>query len=269
MIIDNYFNNTKYTTWYQSITQNAKSQYRKRTNKNSVDYIYYENHHIIPRSIDITLIDHPDNSVLLTAREHFICHYLLIKMTKGQNKYKMLNAFKMMCGTKKEVRYTNSRLYETVRKELKLSSEHKRKIGEASKNRKHSEETKLKMSLAQKGKPKTEEHKQNLRGKERSLEVREAMSLARKGKPSHKKGVPGKKPSIEARKKMSESHTGEKNHFYGKTHTDETREKMKEFRNKNPLPIITCEHCGKQNKKSMHIRWHGDNCKHLKSSNIV
>ena len=167
----------------------------------------------------------------------------------------------MMCGTKKELRYTNSRLYEYVRKDLRLSEEHKRKIGEAGKERKHTDETKLKMSLAQKGIPKTEEHKKNLRGKERSEEVRKAMSLARKGKPSPKKGLPGHKHSDEARKKMSESRTGDKNHFYGKTHTDETRAKMKEYRANNPLPNIICEHCGKSNQKSMHIRWHGDNCK--------
>lgn len=260
-ITDNIFIQNKYTRWYISIIDNAKSQQRKKVKKDLPDYVYYESHHVVPRSIKPELTHHPENVVLLTAREHFICHYLLLKMTEGQNKYKMLNAFKMMCGAKKELRYTNSRLYEHVRKELRLSEEHKRKISEAGKERKHSDETKLKMSLAQKGIPKTEEHKQNLRGKERSEEVRKAMSLARKGKPSSKKGKPGKKPTEEARKKMSESRTGDKNHFYGKTHTDETRTKMKEYRANNPLPNITCEHCGKSNQKSMHIRWHGNNCK--------
>ena len=122
---------------------------------------------------------------------------------RGPKQIQDVNAFKMMCGTKKELRYTNSRLYEYVRKDLRLSEEHKRKIGEAGKERRHTDETKLNMSLAQKGIPKTEEHKKNLRGKERSEEVRKAMSLARKGKPSPKKGLPGHKHSDEARKKMS------------------------------------------------------------------
>ena len=60
---------------------------------------YTEKHHIIPRSLGGS--DSVDNLVKLTAREHFLCHWLLVKMYK-ENKtsyYKMLKAFNMMCNS--------------------------------------------------------------------------------------------------------------------------------------------------------------------------
>lgn len=38
---------------------------------------YYEKHHIIPRSLNGK--DIKTNLVLLTAREHYLCHWLLVK----------------------------------------------------------------------------------------------------------------------------------------------------------------------------------------------
>jgi hypothetical protein len=75
------FINNKYTIWYYSIINNAK-------NRNTESYI--EKHHIIPRSMGGD--NSSDNIVVLTAREHFICHLLLTKMTVGENRYKMLSA---------------------------------------------------------------------------------------------------------------------------------------------------------------------------------
>ena len=48
---------------------------------------YVERHHIIPRSEGGP--DNNDNIVVLTAREHYICHLLLAKI---YNDYKMLSA---------------------------------------------------------------------------------------------------------------------------------------------------------------------------------
>ena len=64
----------KYTFWYNNIIQRAQSRVL------STD-TYTEKHHIIPRSLggdDLT-----SNLVRLTAREHFVCHLLLTKMTTG------------------------------------------------------------------------------------------------------------------------------------------------------------------------------------------
>jgi hypothetical protein len=77
---------------------------------------YTERHHIIPRSLGGS--DDADNLVDLTAREHFICHYLLAKMYKANtyNWHKMNHAFMMMkSSSKPQNRYINSRLYEALR----------------------------------------------------------------------------------------------------------------------------------------------------------
>jgi hypothetical protein len=75
---------------------------------------YSERHHIIPKSLGGS--DDESNLVDLTAREHFICHYLLMKMyPKNTNEwFKMTKAFMMMrtCSSNQQ-RYFNSRLYES------------------------------------------------------------------------------------------------------------------------------------------------------------
>jgi group I intron endonuclease len=81
---------------------------------------------------------------------------------------------------------------------------------------KHSEETRKKMSKSSKGKKKplfTAEHKKH-------------MSDSQKGK----------KPSLETRKKMSKSHKGLDNHQTGRKHTDESKKKIREARNKQIPP---------------------------------
>ena len=53
----------------------------------------------------------------------------------------------------------------------------------------------------------------------------EHFSLHRKGKPAHNKGVP---MSEEQRKKMDEFYKSGKNGFYGKKHSEQTKNKMSE-----------------------------------------
>ena len=77
---------------------------------------YFEVHHVIPKSFGGS--DHWSNLVRLTAREHFLCHYLLTKLVdrNSQDYYIMCHAFNMM-GTGLEIknRYMNSRLFESAR----------------------------------------------------------------------------------------------------------------------------------------------------------
>jgi len=95
------FVDNKYKKWYLSIIENAK--------KKKPDI--YEKHHIIPKSLGGS--NNEDNLVNLSLREHYICHLLLIKITKGDNQHKMLWALHRMCFSGK---YGNkSRLYETFR----------------------------------------------------------------------------------------------------------------------------------------------------------
>ena len=108
------FLNNKYLKWYNSIIDKAQKR-----NWNKVDF-YVEKHHIVPKSLGG--IDDKNNIVTLNAREHFICHLLLTKITSGQEKYKMISAYsKMFSSGKDNQRYKpNSRFFEMSKK---LSSE--------------------------------------------------------------------------------------------------------------------------------------------------
>jgi hypothetical protein len=76
------FLENKYTKWYNNIIENAKLKNRQ------VGTEYYENHHIIPKCMGGKRNRH--NEVLLTAKEHYICHLLLIEMVReSSHKTKM------------------------------------------------------------------------------------------------------------------------------------------------------------------------------------
>jgi len=83
---------------------------------------YTERHHIVPKSFGGT--DKKDNIVRLTAREHFICHYLLCKITvpKSIEWYSAIKAFNMMCSkSNTHQRYINSRLYQSMRQHMSIT----------------------------------------------------------------------------------------------------------------------------------------------------
>lgn len=104
-----------YKTIYYKIIENAK----KETENENRHVGYYEKHHIQPKSLGGT--NDKENLVKLTAREHFICHWLLVKMyDKGTiERNKMLCAlWKMRCISKNHKRYINSRAYEALRIEF-------------------------------------------------------------------------------------------------------------------------------------------------------
>lgn len=77
------FIQNKYTQIYYNIISNALS-------RASIDTAYTEQHHIIPKSLGGT--NEKSNLVALTAKEHYICHLLLPKMTSGLAKKKMIYA---------------------------------------------------------------------------------------------------------------------------------------------------------------------------------
>lgn len=94
------FQDNKYSTWYFSIINKAKSEFRTKLSRKNPDYVYYESHHIIPKSFGGT------EQVLLTAKEHFICHLLLTKMI---DHYKVKYALYMM--TRKSVEHSKQERY--------------------------------------------------------------------------------------------------------------------------------------------------------------
>ncbi|WPJ20564.1 putative homing endonuclease [Pseudomonas phage vB_PF_Y1-MI] len=137
-----------YRSIYDSIVCNAKI----RGTPNG----YYESHHILPRSLGGS--DAPENLVNVSAREHFILHYLLTKFTDGGHRRKMLHAFMLMAGSNEnQDRYMNSRLYESKKSEFAeaqrqrftgvlKTEQHKQNISKALTGRVTSDETKKKQS---------------------------------------------------------------------------------------------------------------------------
>ena len=87
-------------------------------------------------------------------------------------------------------------------------------------------------------------------------EVRAKLSAIKKGKKPNNYGK-----TVSYKKDRKWDRQGEKHHMYGKTHTDEARERIAEgIKAGWSRPIQTCPHCGKQGKVGM-TRWHFDNCK--------
>ena len=242
----------KYNQWYSNITERAK-------NRNLGGYT--ESHHIHPRSLGGS--DEPTNLVKLTAREHFICHWLLVKMTTGQDHHKMLNALRMMRAEKQgQQRYNTkitARVYESIKQEYaELQS-------------------------------KTFKGKGNgFYGKTHTLEAREKIrqkNLGNKLTPEQHaklvKNITGKKkpPFTEEHKtKMSVAKQGENNNMWGKTHSEETRakqsakatgRKQSEETIRKKIEATTgkkrekklCPHCKKEVAVNGYARWHGPACR--------
>jgi hypothetical protein len=101
---------------YESIIYRAKSQNRIKLRKSNPVYIYYENHHIIPRCLNGG--EEKENKVLLTAREHFICHKLLTYIYP--NNQKIVYAFFRITFSKRLGCKISSKDY-AYAKELKAS----------------------------------------------------------------------------------------------------------------------------------------------------
>jgi hypothetical protein len=137
-MLNNHFNLTflsnKYSKCYYNIVSNALQAVRKKLPKNNKNFVYYESHHIIPKSInpefkDLTVNDW--NKVLLTPKEHFICHLLLTKMLTGSDKNKMVYALWGMTNqaSKYQGKRFKSNMYATykVKMQESLSSDRKGK----------------------------------------------------------------------------------------------------------------------------------------------
>jgi len=117
---------------------------------------YKEIHHIIPKCIGG--LDIKENLVELTAREHFLCHRLLVEIHPEEEKLKY-SLWLMATGKRRwktsDPYNISSRTYECIKLEFsKLMKTKKSKLG-----RTHSEETKLKQSLSHLGKKDSKETK--------------------------------------------------------------------------------------------------------------
>lgn len=154
---------------YDNIIRKAKSEKRKRLNKNDSNYVYYEKHHILPRCLNGS--DDKSNLVLLTAREHFIYHKLLMHIYS--NNRDINYAFIRMAMDKKHNRKISSRDYEYA-KQLFIPW-NKDKINC------YSDETKLKWSIKRKGRPCTNKDAFCAKGKIFSKEHKNNLSISKLG----------------------------------------------------------------------------------------
>ena len=219
----------KYTRWYYNIIQRAQAREISG---------YTERHHIIPKSLGGS--NDKVNLVDLTAREHFVCHWLLTKMVSGHFRYKMWNAFSAMLYWHNHLQQRETvtpRKYEIIKDQISKaksakfagennpmygkthSAESRAKISKTHLGRKHTEETKLKCKMA----PKHTGPNYKLRGENNAMNI---------------PGVKEKRKEIFIEK-------------YGVSGP--------------PLVPYQREHCGKQGTGlGNYKRWHGDNCKSLK-----
>lgn len=87
-----------------------------RKNRIFEDIKYTEKHHIIPKCLGG--LDKKENLIRLTFREHFIAHWLLVKIYP--NDQKILSSFaKMLEVTKTKKRIVSSWMFDTVKRNLK------------------------------------------------------------------------------------------------------------------------------------------------------
>lgn len=103
--------------------------------------IYYENHHIIPKSMGGT--NDRENIIRLTAREHFIAHWLLWRIHKNRQ---MGFAFSKMCQyteDQQRLKILSSRQYAEIKEALSFSFSSIDHSGEHNSmwGKKHSEKT--------------------------------------------------------------------------------------------------------------------------------
>ena len=245
----------KYTIWYTAITDRART--RKLDG-------YTERHHVIPKSLNGT--DDKTNLVDLTAREHFICHWLLTKMYTGEAKSKMIYALN---GMKRNGKFTQryetlitSRVYESLKKEFSIVHSATMK-GRDPWNRgiPITEEQREKNRIAATGKKRSAEAiakavaKQL--GQKRSDETKLKMSLSAKGKP--------KGPMSEENKlKISQGTKGKSKPIGMGTRLSATvAAQLAAGTHYTQQPKQTCPHCGVQANKARYHGYHGLNCRSL------
>lgn len=207
----------KYTKWYFNII-----------NKTDRDIIgYCEIHHILPRSLGGS--DDPSNLIKLSAREHFICHWLLSKMTTGIDQAKMYHAlWGMRRIGKGQLRYSTpitARVYEVAKiQRSKILSEAMAGSG----NPMYGRSGWLAPCYGRTG------DKHPNFGKKMSPESSLKKSLASRGVPK----------SAESNKKRSIAHTGKK-HEYAMGDLNVMRRPEILAKCMGPRPKFKCHGCGR------------------------
>lgn len=200
---------------------------------------YTEKHHTFP----VSIFGKNKRTVVLTAREHYIAHALLEKICIKRYGLEHYRTYKMTCAhlsmknkRKPENGYINSYLYEKMK--IRYSQNHhyktpemKKKLSEMSKSRWTEEKKKEYSENNPSHRPEVKEKQRNALLKRWNEDGRrEEFS---KNNPSHSLEVKEKqkKSALERwdREGERERMIGKNNHFYGRTHTEETKEKIRNY----------------------------------------
>lgn len=191
------FIENKYSGWYRSICE------RSHKRDSHIDQIH--RHHVVPKCIwpkDLPGRDDPSNIVSLTAREHFVCHWLLTKMVSNETDLKKLNHALGRMNSNKSLSSRQYQRCQIAHRQAMMGVNHwcygkKQSLEHVEKRMKNRRSTK--------GRPLSEEHKRKLSA-----------------------ALTGRKLSKEHREKMSRNRTKEKHPMWGRRHTDETKRKISE-----------------------------------------
>lgn len=220
------FKENKYTKWYYAIINN-------RINNPHPKDIYTERHHIIPKSFGGS--NKKENLVRLSAREHFLVHWILPKMCESKDHtIKMNHALLRLMNASETIstHVWSKWQYETAKNNKRLALKEERKNGNCPRlGKKHTKETKEKMRNAKLGVKRNPELCAYLKTREVTEETRKKLS----------KALTGRVLSEESRKKSSLTQKGKP-------------------QNKT---ILTCNKCGQKNYATQIKRYHNDNCKAL------
>jgi hypothetical protein len=228
-----------YNEVYNRLIQRSKLENRFKSEGK-----YYELHHIVPLCMGGN--DDAENLVLLTAREHFISHWLLSRIYP--NNSKISYAFWMMCVGNIPGRNNyipSSRAYSESRSNLFHTEESKKKISESLKGKIVSDETRGKMSDFQKGKIVSDESRKKMsdfqKGKIISDETRKKMSESRKGITSKRKGKKfedwySEDMAREKKEILSNKSKGENNPMFGLKKSEEEKRRISEKLKGKKLP---------------------------------